>query len=145
MEDTPLLDTNILVYAFDKSEKKKHKISNKLLKRCFKGEKKFAVSVQNLSEFFEAVTKKHRKIVSKKDAKEIIKEMAMFYNLNIIKFDEKTVLSATEISEKYNMHYWDSLLAATMRENGISDICTENEKDFKVPWLRIINPFKRQK
>jgi predicted nucleic acid-binding protein len=32
--------------------------------------------------------------------------------------------------EKYKMSFWDSLIAATMIENGILNIYTENSKDF---------------
>jgi len=36
-----------------------------------------------------------------------------------------------------------ALLAATMKESGISKIYTKNTRDFdKVPWLEVINPFE---
>jgi predicted nucleic acid-binding protein len=42
----------------------------------------------------------------------------------------------------YEVHYWDALIAATMRENNIFCIYTENG-DFKsIPWLKVINPFE---
>ncbi len=34
-------------------------------------------------------------------------------------------------------------LTILMRKNNIYTIITENEKDFKkIPWLKVINPFK---
>ena len=53
-----LLDSNVLVYAYDSSEGKKHKTAKKLLQSCFDGEHQFVLSVQNLAEFFSIVTKK---------------------------------------------------------------------------------------
>ncbi len=42
------------------------------------------------------------------------------------------------------MSFWDSLLAATMKENNIFNIYTENIKDFKVPWINAINPVENK-
>jgi predicted nucleic acid-binding protein len=41
-------------------------------------------------------------------------------------------------------NFWDALIVATMEENSIDTIITENEKDFKkVKWIKTINPFKK--
>ena len=75
-DNISLIDSNILVYAFDSSEKPKHKKAKELLKKCWNGERKFAVSTQNLSEFFVNATKKNRKANFKrrgsKDSKQYI-------------------------------------------------------------------------
>jgi predicted nucleic acid-binding protein len=40
------------------------------------------------------------------------------------------------------MHLWDAAIAATMKENDIFEIVTENVKDFKkIPQLKVSNPF----
>jgi predicted nucleic acid-binding protein len=44
----------------------------------------------------------------------------------------------------YKIPFWDALIVATMEENSIDTIITENEKDFKkVKWIKTINPFKK--
>lgn len=134
-----LVDSNILVYYFDASETAKHKIAKQLIDKCFRGEEKFAVSSQNLSEFFSATTRK--KLLAKKGAIEIISKIIDFTNWIKIDFSHKTVLDAAVLSEEHNMPYWDSLLAATMRENRIFSLYTENAKDFRLPWLNAVNPF----
>ncbi len=53
-----LLDSNILIYAYDSSEKEKYKIAKNLLADCWKRKKIYALSVQNLSELFIITTKK---------------------------------------------------------------------------------------
>ncbi len=56
-----------------------------------------------------------------------------------------TVTEAIKICGERRLHYWDALLAATMKENGIFIIYTENEKDFKkISWLEVINPIKKK-
>lgn len=136
-----LVDSNILIYNFDTSEMIKHKIAKRLIDKCFKGEEKFAVSSQNLSEFFSVTTSK--KFLEKKEAIEIISKIIDFMNWIKIDFSHKTVLDAAVLSEEHNMSYWDSLLAATMRQNNIFNLYTENAKDFKLPWLNSVNPFEK--
>ena len=55
--------------------------------------------------------------------------------------DLEIMSEAAKICEENSMHYWDSLLAATMKQNGIFSIYTENTKDFKPKWLNAVNPF----
>ena len=136
----PLIDTNILVYVFDKSEKEKHSACANLLDRCWLEGEKYAVSVQNLSEFYHITTQKIQKPLKKEFAEKIVKRIIEFDNFRVINFDENTVLSAIEINKKYNIHYFDALLAATMRESGIFKIYTEDSDFKKVPWLEVVDP-----
>jgi predicted nucleic acid-binding protein len=51
-------------------------------------------------------------------------------------------LLTSKISKQHKIHFFDSLLAATMQENGISKILTENVKDFnKIAGIEAENPF----
>ncbi len=134
-----LLDSNILIYNYDTSDLKKHTIAKNLVDKCWKKEQKFSLSTQNLSEFFSVVTSK--KILTKKEAAKILSDIVNFSGWKKIKLNHKTVLEAARISDEHNMSYWDSLLAATMRQNGVFNIYTENVQDFKVRWLNAVNPF----
>lgn len=41
------------------------------------------------------------------------------------------------------LHYWDALLAATMRESRVYKIYTENEEHFnEIPEIQAVNPIK---
>ncbi|MBI2043013.1 PIN domain-containing protein [Candidatus Pacearchaeota archaeon] len=136
-----LIDSNILVYAFDSSEKSKHKKARELLKKCWKGEQKFAVSTQNLSEFFVNVTKKIEKPISKEDGAKIVNSILEFEGFLKLEPKKETISKAMIISIRNNMNYWDSLITATMIENEIFSAYTENARDFKIDEVKIINPF----
>lgn len=137
-----LIDTNILVYAYDESEVKKHKICKRLIDECWRVREKYSISIQNLSEFYVVITKKVEKPVPMETAKEIIGDIIEFQNWAVINYDVHTILSAIELNREYEVHYWDALIAATMRENNIFCIYTE-DGDFKsIPWLKVINPFE---
>lgn len=54
-----------------------------------------------------------------------------------------TLKKAMDISIKKNIEYWDALIAATMIENNISHIYTENIKDFRIEGITAVNPFEK--
>lgn len=57
-------------------------------------------------------------------------------------YGARTILAAIDINRTYKVHYWDALIAATMRENNIFCIYTENGDFDSIPWLTVINPFE---
>ena len=142
MIDMKLVDSNIFVYAFDISEPHKYAIASKVLSEIFKGNHSITLSTQNLSEYYNVVTKKIKYPIPKIEARETIEEISSLENIHIKTITTETIILATKISEKYNIHYWDSLIVAVMKENNIHEIITENDKDFKkIPWITTINPF----
>ncbi|MFH0904183.1 MAG: PIN domain-containing protein [Methanobacteriota archaeon] len=141
-DELALIDSNILSYVFDGSETEKQRICADLAADCWKRNREFAVSVQNLSEFYVVVTKKISNPIPAKVAKDFIEHITDFQGWHVINYNAQTVRSAIAISMKHGIHYWDALLAATMRENNVFSIYTENDNDFKkIPWIKIINPF----
>jgi predicted nucleic acid-binding protein len=68
------LDTNILVYAYDVSEKRRCEIAKALVDEVWDSGGGM-VTLQNLSEFFFAVTRKVQKPVSVADAKTIVSDI----------------------------------------------------------------------
>lgn len=139
-----LIDTNILVYAYDKSEGKKHEICKRLIDECWRLQEKYSISIQNLSEFYVVITKKIEYPVPTETAKEIIGDIIEFQNWMVINYDMHTILSAIELNTVYEVHYWDALIATTMRENKIFSIYTEDNDFKKIPWLNVINPLKSE-
>jgi len=142
-EDLFFIDTNLLVYAYHKGEIKKHLVSNKLLEKCWKREVKYFTSSQNLAEFFYVVTEKIENPLKLEEVKKIINDIINFSNWEVLSYNKTTMLKAMDIKILNNMHFWDALLIATMLENNVLNIYTENEKDFiKVKNITVVNPFK---
>ncbi|RLI93506.1 MAG: hypothetical protein DRO94_05030 [Candidatus Altiarchaeales archaeon] len=138
-----LIDTNILVYAYDKTESEKHRICRDLVARCWNLETEYAISLQNISEFYVIITRKVENPIPIQNARSIVKDIIDFNGWRKINFTQNTIISAMNINKRYKIHYWDALLAATMRENDIFSIYTENESDFKkIRWLDVINPIR---
>lgn len=138
-----LIDTNILIYSHDKTadkikyQKAKEFIARKTLsKECH-------VSAQNLAEFYYVFTSKLQKTVSSFQARTMLQ--LFVDSFSVIQYSAPTVLEAANIQSLYKIHFWDALLAATMKENNIQLIYTENLKDFKkIPEIEAINPLEHQ-
>ena len=133
-----LIDSNILVYAFEKEESIKKDKAKKLLDECIFGTREFAISNQNLAEFVFVATRKGKLDIE--EAKNLVIRMTQFQGFKKINYNSNTIPSALNIMQGLKASFWDSLLAATMKENGIFNIYTENAKDFKMPWIKAVNP-----
>lgn len=132
------IDTNILVYAFDTAYQNKREVCKALLKEVFSGKRDAAITSQILAEFSQVVTKKIQKPLSKNDAETIVGAIISCKSFHIVSYSGKTVLAALRSKNDF----WDALIVETLKENSISGIITENEKDFKGGGIVVINPFK---
>jgi len=140
-DDLFLIDTNILVYAYNKDDAEKRDICKALVEKCWNGKQKYAVSIQNLSEFYVIITQKIKPHVPAEIARRIVQDIIDFSNWQVLEFNSNTLISAMKLNAKHNIHYWDALICATMMENGITCVYTENVKDFnKIPGLTVVNP-----
>jgi len=96
-----LIDTNILVYAYDESEGKKHEICKRLIDECWRLKEKYSISLQILSAFYVVITRKIENPVPMETAKGIIADIIEFQNWVVMKYGACTILSAIE--NKYDV------------------------------------------
>ncbi len=140
MKDELFFDTNILCYAYDSGEPLKRKICEKLVEQAFKGEITGVISNQVLAELFNALTR--RLDVAVETAKIITQSLILSRQWHKIDYNSNTVDRALEHADLFNAPFLDVLISETMKENGITEIVTENERDFnKISGIKIRNPF----
>jgi predicted nucleic acid-binding protein len=102
-------------------------------------------TLQNLCEFFFVVTEKVERPLVLKRAERIIQAILTVPRWQVLDRGEATVLRAIELVRNKRVPFWDALIAATMLENRVDTILTENTRDFrKVSGVRAINPFRRR-
>lgn len=140
-DDLVHIDTNLLVYAMDRSEPAKQSVCNELFEECWSQKRSFTVSVQNLSEFYATTTKKIVNPIPKRDARKFVSVIVDFRNWKVIAPVAQTIPAAIDLSIKHNVHYWDAVIATTMRENDVFSIYTEDRDFSRIPWLTVVNPF----
>ena len=142
-DDVILVDTNIIVYAYDTFDKEKHDKCKQIVESAFKGEKRLAVSNQILAELFFVLTRKLRRPIPIEEAETIASGIADSANWIKVNYSHETVKHAIALSKANSISIWDSLIASTALDNEITKIYTENVKDFTgIAKLNIINPMK---
>lgn len=140
MRDKVFFDTNILYYTFDETEPEKKKVSEKLIEKVFNQEIIGVVSNQVLGELFNSSP---RLRIPLDKIKVLIKYLVASEKWYKINYTQYTVERAMNNFEKSKSPFWDLLIGETMKENGVTEIVTENEKDFeKIPGIKVTNPFK---
>lgn len=135
-----LVDTNILIYSVDTREGEKHNAAVRVLDELT-GTKTLVVSTQNLAEFSRVLLEKTSPPLK---SNEVITSLYDFIRFaDVVTYSEETVIRAVTMAKEYDVHFFDALLAATMQENGVSEILTEDTEDFrKIKWLTARNPLK---
>jgi predicted nucleic acid-binding protein len=114
------VDTNILVYAHDGGAGAKHQRAVELLTRLFE-EVSGALSVQVLSEFYAAAT---RKLGMKSQAAEdAIRDLR---NWTTHSPGHADVLKASRLHRRYKIAWWDALIVNSAIELGCSVLWTED-------------------
>ena len=143
-----MIDTNILVYMFEDSCEAKHELAYELLEDVMENRISAAVSTQVLSELFVNLTAEKKKTVvtsplDVKSAEVIIKDIAKTAHFTVFDVKPANVLGAIQLKKSSNISYWDCLIAATMKENSITKIYTEDKEFEKISEIMVINPFER--
>jgi predicted nucleic acid-binding protein len=137
-----LIDTNILVYAYDRSEIEKQKKAADILDMLTQNNAG-VISIQTLSEFFVVTTKKISSPLTIDEAHSSITNYVRSWQ--IIDINSFIVLEAIRGVKVHNFSYWDSMIWAAARMNQIANVLSE---DFSVnsviEGVRFINPFKQK-
>ncbi len=136
-----LIDTNVLVYAFDSGSGRKHPVAKDLLGNVWTGKERVAVSTQNLAEFSVIVREKVENPLPASEVMAFLSLVIRSRNWQVVGYQGTTIIRAHEISDAYHLHFWDSLLVATMEENALRTIITEDMHFKKVPGISMRNPF----
>ena len=135
------LDTNILVYAYDKHEPQKQKKAQGLLIDGIEQEN-LLLSVQVLGEFFNAVTRHIPQPMSSDEAKEIIDALSI---IPVQEIDLNMVNRAVDTHKTYRISYWDSLIVSAAERAGCTMIFSEDLSDGQTYHnILVRNPFNEE-
>ncbi|GIV79914.1 MAG: twitching motility protein PilT [Litorilinea sp.] len=137
-----LVDTNVLVYAYDRAEPEKQRRALEVLDLlAISGAG--AISTQVLSEFFVAVTRKIAAPLSVPDAYDRVKNYLQSWT--VLDLTGLIVLEAARGVRDHQFSFWDAQIWATARLNQIPVVFSE---DFNVgqvtEGVRFVNPFAEE-
>ncbi len=143
-----LIDTNILIHAFNRSSPHREEAS-KILIKALKGKIRAVICPQVLYEFYSVLTNPRRveKPLSPEEAAAICLDLWSTPELEKITSTSTTLREVFKLAGELGLRgeaIFDCLLAITAKENGVETIYTENERDFKrFNFLNVINPLRR--
>jgi predicted nucleic acid-binding protein len=138
MSDKVFLDTNIIVYAHDRSSGDKHAVAREIMERLWES-RKGVISVQILQEFFVCVTQKIAKPLVIKNARTILEYLS---NWDVVVNDKYIILKAIDLQEKYRFSFWDSLVIQAAIQGQARILLSEDlPHGQSVKDLKILNPF----
>ena len=143
MSDEVFFDTNVIAYAFDRSDERKRQPCQRLVRLGFQDDLSSCISNQVLGELFLFLTKKVVRPLTRKVAGTIVRGFIDSPRWKKLNYSHLTVRRALEDAGTINASFWDLLISETMRESGVTRLYTENETDFrKIPWVEVLNPLR---
>jgi predicted nucleic acid-binding protein len=132
------VDTNVLVYAHDRSESRRQAVAQALLGALWRN-RTGILSTQVLQEFYVVVTRKSDPPMRRVAAREIV---ALYGEWPIVQLDVALILAASQLEERHGLSFWDALIVEAARRSGATLLLTEDlQSGREIGGVRIENPF----
>lgn len=131
MSDDPrrtFVDTNVLIYAHDRSAGEKHAAARELLRSLW-AEGGGCVSLQVLQEFFVNITRKVPRPLPSSEAADIVADLSA-WTVHSPSTDD--LLDAIRLSQRYDVAFWDAMILVSAGALGC-----------EVVWSEDLNPGQR--
>lgn len=138
--DPPLgfIDTNVLVYAFERSASEKKQIAQKLLSELMDGDR-LRVSTQVLQELFVTLTRKVMRPCSSDEALDLLEHLTAW---PLMVVDYAAIRAAVELTGQARLSFWDALIVVAAARSGASILYSEDlNHGQEILGVRITNPF----
>jgi predicted nucleic acid-binding protein len=137
MSDRAFVDTNVLVYLFDRDAPDKRGRARTLLAELGG---RAVLSTQVLQEFFVSVTRKLARPLPEDEAEAAVRDLA---RLDVVELDVALVLQAITRARRQRLSLWDSLIVEAALARGCEVLFSEDlQHGQKLGALRIENPFR---
>ena len=130
-------DTNVLVYADDRSAPAKQRRAVELVTE-HRRRKTGVVSLQVLQEYFVTVTRKLHV-----DAQIARRKVELLAEFDVATPNVSDVLAAIDLHRLRGISFWDALILRSAKQAGCSVLLTENMQAAReIDGVRIVNPFE---
>jgi predicted nucleic acid-binding protein len=137
MSARSFFDTNVLIYADDKSAPAKQRKALDLVaehRRARTG----VVSLQVLQEYFVTVTRKLQV-----DARIARRKVELLAEFDVAAPEVADILAAIDLHRLHGFSFWDALILRTAKQAGCSVVFSEDMQDTReIDGVRIVNPFR---
>ncbi len=132
------VDTNILVYAHDRSKAERTLVAQALLEELWLSQEG-AISTQVLQEFYNFATRKYAPPMRRSEARELV---AAYAEWDLVEVDVPLILSASDLEERHTLSFWDALIVEAARRAGATRIVSEDlQAGRRFGGVLIVDPF----
>ncbi len=137
MSDKCFVDTNILVYAHDRSAGVKHQRARALVEQLWDSGRG-ALSTQVLQELCINLRRKAGKPLSGDEVRLLIRDYATW---DVVTNSPVSILKALEIEVRYKISFWDALIVQAAEDSGASILYSEDlAAGQRYGAVRVVNP-----
>jgi len=137
-----LVDTNVLVYAYDMGEAVKQERALQVLD-ALQGAGTGQLSTQTLAEFFRVTTRESRRLLTVAEATEQVEKLVRAWS--VLEVTPMIVLEAARGVRDHQLAFWDAQVWATARLNQIPTVFSEDFKSGSVvEAVHFVDPFQAQ-
>ena len=137
MSDKAFVDTNILVYAHDRSAGAKFERAHALVEKLWESNRG-VLSTQVLQEFCVNVRRKFSVPFSIAETQSAIED---FLSWEIVVNTPASILRALEIESRHNVSFWDALILQAAESSGAEVLYSEDFSNGQnYGSVRVINP-----
>lgn len=138
MSARSFVDSNILIYAHDTSEGRKHNESLQLLKGLWE-EKRGVLSTQVLQEFCVNARRKSRNPISWEQMHEALLD---YVRWETVANSPQSLFRALEIERRYQLSFWDAMIVQAAASAGCEVLYSEDlSHGQEYLGVLVINPF----
>jgi predicted nucleic acid-binding protein len=132
------VDTNVLVYAFDKGNSPKKQIAQQLLHELMEDDR-LRLSTQVLQELFVTLTRKVSQCCPAHEALVILEDLAAWPLMTV---DYAAIRSAAGLAGQAKVSFWDALVVVAAARSGAAVLYTEDlNHGQQILGVQIHNPF----
>jgi predicted nucleic acid-binding protein len=139
MSDRFFVDTNILMYAHDSSAGEKHERAKALVEVLWR-DRTGVVSTQVLQELTVNLRRKARRPLDARATREIV---ADYLTWQVVVNGGESILDALELSERYQISFWDALVLHAAHTSGAEVLYSEDLSHGQTYGsVRVVNPLQ---
>ena len=132
------VDTNVLVYAYDRAAGARHERAAELIEELWDSGLG-VVSTQVLQEFYVNVRRKAGAPVSREEARTLVSDYLLW---EPVVNDASSIVDAIDLGDSHQLSFWDALIVVAAQRAGAAVLYTEDLNDGQqFGTVTINNPF----
>jgi predicted nucleic acid-binding protein len=138
MSDKYFVDTNVLVYAHDRSAGAKHESARALIEELWNSGSG-VLSTQVLQEFCVNLRRKAGRPLSADEVRRLIQDYASW---EIVVNTTESIFQALDVEVRHRISFWDALILQAAETSGATLLYSEDlAGGQKYGFVRVVNPF----